>query len=180
MARKKSNEVLKYADHDDRCYGIAGMVVSIFMFDGERFIDHVDASACDMDVVSFTPEFNSIFSPKTSVKAVWHAEAQRYRLLLAMVMGNVISRAVSHSRPAIDPVTLQSIIDMLGMESEDVLGLSGEENRELCLETYDQLRRAFSHPTVISLVENLAMRLREGENEMSRDILFEMLSPLLR
>lgn len=171
-------ELLKYVDQSDRCYGIAGMVVGITVFDGENYIMGVDTRHRDLEAVALSPDFGVIDHPGLSVKTVWRALAGRYRLAAAMVMGNVISRSVSGKRSAVDPDTLKAMISCLGEEASNLLDLSEEENRELCIQTFNHLRQTFSHPVVKQVIDLMASRLEERE-AMERDELIEMLSPLL-
>lgn len=171
-------ELLKYADHTDRCYGIAGMVVGITVFDGENYIMRVDTRHCDLEALALTPDFCVVDHPGLSIKGVWRALAGRYRLAAAMVIGNVISRSVNGRRGAVDPDTLQTMINCLWNEASELLDLSEEENRELCLQTYNHLRQAFSHPAVKHILDSIASCIKEKE-VMERDEIFELLSPLL-
>ncbi len=172
-------EILKYADRKDRCYGIAGMVVGITVFDGADYIMRADVEGKDIEAVVLTPEFRVVDNPGLSVKSVWKSLASRYRLAAAMVMGNVISRSVSGHRKAVDPDTLQAIISCLGQEASELLDFSDEENRELCLQTYNHLRQAFTHPIVKQIINDMASSLEENKR-LERGEIFEILSPLLR
>lgn len=171
-------EILKYADATDRCLGIAGMAVGIFVFDGQQYIYAVDPSQSDMEVIEFTPDFSTPANVSVSAKAVWHSMAERYRIMAAMALANLLARTVAGTRRAIDPPTLSAVIELLDTEADNLLSLSHEENRDLCLQTYDHLRRVFSHPTVRQITVHLSERISQG-TPIERGELMEFLSPLM-
>lgn len=172
-----SNNILKYQSETDRCYGIAGMVVSAYAFDSLGYLSRIDSSLSDIDVMVMSPEFEIMATQDVSAKAVWHARMSRYRLVAAMMIGNVVSRAVGGQRPSIDPATLQSVIDLLDDEADYYIGLEHDENRRLCLNAYDHLRKVFAHPVVRQVTSSLADRIGHTKIMEAAEI-HEILSPL--
>lgn len=169
------NNAIRYTDSKDRRYGIAGMVVGIFAFDGQQYIDSVDMQSTDLEVIKMTPDFLMVSSPSVSPKTVWHTMATRYRLMVAMTMGNIVSRSLSgHNSTLMSPQTLHYIISRLAEQADDLLGLDDEENRQLCLDTYNRLRRAFQHPAIQPLVNSMVDRMSHDPMTISRSELFEL------
>lgn len=172
-----NENILAYSSKEDRLNGIAGMVMGLVVFDGERFINRVDTTLTDLDVVVLNPDFFIADNPAISAKTVWNVHAHRFRMSAAMVLGNVLARTVCGTRRPIDPDTLAALLQLLAGESAETLGLSPEENRELCLQTYNELRRAYSHPTVASLLRRIATEI-SGNDPLTSDILSDILSPI--
>ena len=169
--------LLRYIDRNDRLYGIAGMTVGLFIFDAEQYIDHLDTSATDLEAVVFTPDFFICPVSSVSAKSVWKSLLGRYKVITAMVMGNLVCRATAGSRSAIEPATLNRALEILVDEGDDILGLTPTECREVAMESYNYMRRAFNHPAIIEFINQLHSTL-SSTDEIGRSELFELLAPL--
>ncbi|MDE5968189.1 MAG: hypothetical protein K2G64_03695 [Muribaculaceae bacterium] len=169
--------LLRYTDTDDRLYGIAGMTIGLLVYDADQYIDHLDGNSSDLRAVELTPDFFVYHNQQLSAKGVWKALLDRHKIMSAMVMGNILSRAAMGSRHAVDPQTLSQAIDLLAEQADDMLGLTPDENRRLVMQSYDYVSRAFLHPLVIDFVNHLHSALMH-QPAMSRGDLFDLLAPL--
>ncbi len=48
---------LKYSDETDKCYGLTGMVIGLFIYDGEQYLSSITLDGGADSSIEFTPDF---------------------------------------------------------------------------------------------------------------------------
>ncbi len=146
---------LAYMNEDDRCYGLAGMAVSLYKLGG---LDRVASATIDTEgpMVVFSHEYYYCGSPSLSPKAAWKNLVNNYYLTLGMVLGNVMARTIvrSSSEPAEN--LLDAIHTEAMAEGHDVCSLEDDEVERIFNSSVRQLKRLFSNPYVTPGVHELA------------------------
>lgn len=175
---EESQNLLRYADRTDKSFGLAGMAISLMVWDAESSLNHIDLDASPEEALRMTPDF--YISPVASAKAVWDNNLRRFQLSSAMLVANVVCRSMVHlGRPAI-PSTLDdamraAVID----EGEALCQLEAEEAVRIYSKAFAYCHRLFSHPEVARLAAGLSDELcRHGR--MGAHEIFDMLAPLNR
>lgn len=59
---------LHYADETDRCYGLAGMAISLVVWDAEELLYEIDLDAPAEEALRLSPDFYLALAPKPALK----------------------------------------------------------------------------------------------------------------
>ncbi len=92
----------KYSNEEDRSYGLAGMAVSVVVWDSERLFNAVDIDAAAGEAMEMTQEFYFSGNPGLSAKAAWESMVEHFQLSTAMMVSNVMCRLYVHRNTQID------------------------------------------------------------------------------
>ena len=72
---------LYYADEIDRCFGLAGMAISLVVWDSEEFLRGIDLTAPAEEALQLSPDFYFIQSPKPEPKPCGNQHCNTSNLL---------------------------------------------------------------------------------------------------
>lgn len=146
---------LGYLNEDDRCYGLAGMAVSLYKLGG---LDRVASATIDTEgpMVSFSHEYYYCGSPSVSPKAAWKNLVNNYYLTLGMVIGNVMARTIVRDSAEPAAELLDSIRVEAMAEGHDMCSLEDDEVERIFTTSVRQLKRLFSNPYVSPGIHELA------------------------
>ena len=171
---------LHYADETDRCFGLAGMAISLVVWDSEELLREIDLTAPAEEALRLSPDFYLSLAPKTGAKAAWEASLRRFQLLAALTVGNVACRhLVRHSRSAISADLDSAIRRFLNDEGEDLCQLEADEVSRIYGQILTHCNRIFRHPGVSQLAQMLSDTLADQKRLGAPEIL-EILRPLNR
>lgn len=171
---------LHYADETDRCYGLAGMAISLVVWDAEELLHGIDLDAPAEEALRLSPDFYLNLAPKTGAKAAWEASLRRFRLLSALTVANVACRhLVRHNHQSLSTQLDAELRRFLNAEGTDLCQLEPDEVSRVYGNALTHCIRIFRHPGVSRLATQLSETIRNEKNLGSVEIL-EILRPLNR
>lgn len=171
---------LHYADETDRCYGLAGMAISLMVWDAEEMLLEIDLDAPAEEALRLTPDFYLTLAPKTGAKAAWEAAVSHFQLISAMTVANVACRhMVRHGRSMISTALDADIRRFLTDEGAEIAQLERDEVSAIYGKILTHCARIFRHPGVAQLANVLTDAIREHKKLPAADVL-EILRPLNR
>ena len=83
---------MKYRNEEDKCNGLAGMLIALMLFDEFENIIEIDIDDDNNEYIHFTPEFFAWQSKLVPPKQAWEIALRNFQLTTAMVMANLICR----------------------------------------------------------------------------------------
>lgn len=177
MKEESNNDsILRYADRTDKSFGLAGMAISLMVWDAESHLNFLDIDAPAEEAVRMTADF--YLSPMASAKAVWEQNLHRFQLSSAMLVANVACRQFVYNRRPVIPADIdsymrQTIID----EGASLCQLEAEESLQVYSKAFSYCHRLFTHPQVAGLAAELSTRIA-NKGKLSSHEVFEILAPL--
>lgn len=174
-------ESLKYTDETDRCFGAAGMAISLIVYDGEEMmagfsIDPEDNAPASRTII-LSPEFYFSGSPTVSASSAWHRILKNYSLALAMAVGNVMCRHLVGHRTPLPAAITDSLRELALAEGADSCQLDADEAEAIFNKTSSHLSRVFAHRGVQSVAHDFASAL-QSRRSLSRLEALELLQAL--
>ncbi|MCH5326626.1 MAG: hypothetical protein J1E29_05420 [Duncaniella sp.] len=170
-------EKLKYIDESDRCYGAAGMAISLAVFDGEELLSAISLDADSSDLVSLTPEFFFAGNPVVSAKTAWRHILKNYNLGIAMITANLLCRYMVNRHTGLPADVYQALHTLALEEGVDACQLEEDEIDSIFNKNYNYLTRIFSHRGVHSVAHDFASAL-SSRRTLSRLDALELLQAL--
>ncbi|MDE6145420.1 MAG: hypothetical protein K2F96_04010 [Muribaculaceae bacterium] len=171
---------LRYADETDRCFGLAGMAISLVVWDAEDLLRGIDLDAPAEEALQLSPEFHYCLSPKTGAKAAWEASFRHFQLIAAMTVANITCRhLVRLHHSSIDHRIDAAIRGFLNEEGAELCQLEPDEVSRIYGQILTHCSRIFRHPGVSSLASSLSDIIAR-EKVIGSDVLLEHLRPLNR
>ena len=102
-----NNDSIKYTDETDKSFGLAGMAISLMVWDAETLLDHIDIDSGPDSAMHMAPEF--YLSPTVSAKAMWTHNLRRFEIVSAMLVANVACRHLVNRPVSYTHLTLPTI-----------------------------------------------------------------------
>ena len=171
---------LHYADETDRCYGLAGMAISLMVWDAEEMLLEIDLDAPAEEALRLTPDFYLTLAPKTGAKAAWEAAVGHFQLISALTVANVTCRhIVRHGRSMISTALDADIRRFLSEEGAEIAQLDDDEVSSIYGKILAHCARIFRHPGVAQLANDLTDAIQKNKKLPAADVL-EILRPLNR
>ncbi len=168
-----SAECLKYKDEGDRSYGVAGMALSAFILDYEKYISSVSIERRGLDSVEFTPEFFVASAEGISAKSSWSHILEQFQVIASMLISNVMCRRMvkDHTEPdmSLRRAMLEALSDYAG-ECQ----LESDEVAELFDKHYIYFDRAYRNSRLHAAAKRLADEL-STRHTLSHSELCELL-----
>ena len=149
----------KYSNEEDRSYGLAGMAVSVVVWDSERLFNAVDIDAAAGEAMEMTQEFYFSGNPGLS--------------------SNVMCRLYVHRNTQIDAGLRRRMLDFAVEEGKESCSLDDDETLRLFDKCYTYCHRVFNHPGVQQVVRDFAGTLR-ARRRLTRAEVAEELRALSR
>lgn len=169
----------KYSNEEDRSYGLAGMAVSVVVWDSERLLNAVDIDAEAGEAMEMTQEFYFSGNPGLSAKAAWESMVEHFQLSTAMMVSNVMCRLYVHRNTQIDAGLRRRMLDFAVEEGKESCSLDDDETLRLFDKCYTYCHRVFNHPGVQQVVRDFAGTLR-ARRRLTRAEVAEELRALSR
>lgn len=171
---------LRYADETDRCYGLAGMAISLMVWDAEEMLLEIDLEAPAEEALRLTPDFYLTLAPKTGAKAAWEAAVNHFQLISALTVANIACRhMVRHGHSMISSALDADIRRFLTEEGAEIAQLESDEVSSIYGKILTHCIRIFRHPGVIQIANILTDAIRDNKKLPATDII-EILRPLNR
>lgn len=169
---------IKYADETDKSFGLAGMAISLMVWDAEDMLQSIDIDAEADSAVVMTPQF--LTSQAASAKAVWNHNLRRFQITSAMLVANVACRhMVSRRKHLIPPEADSCLRQIIADEGRSLCELQDDEALHVYAKALDYSRRLFTHPTVGQIATALAQEIVSRRSMPACDV-FQILAPLAR
>lgn len=159
---------LKYTDEKDKSYGLAGLAVSLFIYDSDEYLSSL--SLDDEVPVNFVPGFYFVSNPDFSAKEVWSHLVKQYELFIAMTVGNYLCRQLVYKGKNVDPFAKTELRKSVYEEGKNVCSLEDDEIESYFTREYSNMQKVFSHPGVQQVVRNFAEKLEESRTLSHDDI----------
>ncbi|MDE5727952.1 MAG: hypothetical protein K2H83_08135 [Duncaniella sp.] len=171
-------EKLRYADETDRCFGAAGMAVSLVIYDGEDLLTSISLdNASEADTVEMSPDFYFAGSPAVSAKASWHQMVKNYNIGVAMVIANLLCRYYVNRHTGLPEDIRATLRDIAAEEGRAACQLDDDEIDSIFEKNFSYLSRVFSHRGVQSVVYDFTSALA-SKRTLSRLDTLDLLSAL--
>lgn len=170
---------LKYADAEDRAYGLCGMALALYIYDAEQFIDNISIDAPADLGLTLSADFFAPSNPNLSVKAVWKESFRNFQILSAMVIGNVLSRSLSRRHAELANNVKSLVFSALTDEGDASCGLTETEVESVCSRSFDYIARVLRNPTVAATVDSMVRELNLARS-LDRDRILAHFLPLQR
>lgn len=169
---------LKYTSESDRCYGAAGMAISLVVYDGEDVLAgfSLDESP-ETETISLTPDFFFAGNPGVSARTAWRQMLKNFNLGVAMATGNLMCRCLVSRHTGVPAEMRRALHDIVTGEGADSCQLDTDESEALFDKTFGYLERVFSHRGVQSVAHDFASAL-QSRRTLSRLDALELLAAL--
>lgn len=171
-------EKLRYTDETDRCYGAAGMAISLVVFDGEDILSAISLDGPEgTQTMALAPEFFFAGNPGISAKTAWRQILKNYNLGIAMVTANLLCRYLVNRRMGLPGDVLDTLRALAVEEGRDACQLDDDEIDAIFEKNLNYLTRVFSHRGVHSVAHDFASTL-QSRRTLSRLDVIEILQAL--
>lgn len=168
------NSPLKYSDEADRSLGVAGMAISMVVWDGENMLAAISLDNENGQELEFTPDFFFAGNPRLSARLAWQELVKHLELSSAMLMGNAICRSYVGRHRSLTSSMNAAIKALVRDEARTVCSLDDDEIDALYNKTFSYLDRIFRHDGVASIAENFAGVLRRERRLSATEVLDHM------
>lgn len=151
----KAEDKLKYKNETDRCYGLAGMAVSLAALDA---LDKVISISLDADgpMVTFSYDYYFSGSPIVSPKAMWNNMVESFQLTSALAISNIMSRCVIREKKDLRQDLINLLYERISLEGRESCDLDDDEIRPLFDKTLNYTRRLFANRRLHPLIDEFA------------------------
>lgn len=171
-------EKLRYTDETDRCYGAAGMAISLMVYDGEEMLSAISLDGpAGSQTMTLAPEFFFAGNPGISAKTAWRQILKNYNLGIAMVTANLLCRYLVNRNTGLPDDVREALHDLAVEEGTDACQLEADEIDAIFDKNINYLTRVFSHRGVHSVAHDFASALQQRRS-LSRLDAIEMLQSL--
>ncbi len=152
--------MLSYKNDDDKCYGAAGMAISLVVLDGDDMLSAVNVDADSDKIMEFGSEYYFNGIPGLSARSVWGAILKKFDYTTSMAIGNVLCRALVLEHEPLDNDRRDYLHDCIVKEAEESCSLEPDEAEALFNKRYTYFVRVFSHHGVQDIVRDFVRQLR--------------------
>lgn len=168
------DQKFKYADERDKCYGLAGIAISLNVWDGHHAIRQITIDGPES--ISFAPEADVCNNPRMSAKIAWNDQLRQYQLLMGMALSNLMSRAIVLRHAQIARDMRDRFLAIATADGQAYCALEPDETEVIFNKTYQYLNSLYSNAQVINAVRQFAETLQsrrtmtatEVEEELAR------------
>lgn len=155
------NSPLRYKDEEDRAYGLAGMTISMVVWDGEDMLVGVSLDNEPGQGLEVTPDFNFSGNPRMSARMAWQQLVKQFELSTAMLLGNAMCRAYVGAGHQLASSSASLLRALVRDEGRQVCQLDDDEITHIYDKTSRYLERLFSHSGVATMAHRFADDLRQ-------------------
>ncbi|MCM1521688.1 MAG: hypothetical protein NC039_03430 [Muribaculaceae bacterium] len=171
-------EKLRYTDETDRCYGAAGMAISLVVFDGEEILSAISLDGPEgAQTMSLTPDFFFAGNPGVSAKTAWRQILKNYNLGIAMMTANLLCRYLVNRHTGLPSDVVDELRALALDEGRDSCQLEEDEIDSIFDKNINYLTRVFTHRGVHSVAHDFASALK-SRRTLSRLDALEILQAL--
>lgn len=174
MKHMEIDKKFKYADERDKCYGLAGIAISLNVWNGHQTIRQITIDGPES--ISFAPEAAVYTNPRMSAKIVWNDQLRQYQLLMGMALSNLMCRAIVLRHKQIGSDLRDRIFAIANADGQAYCALEPDETEVIFNKTYRYLNSLYSNSQVVRAVRQFAEALQarrtmtatEVEEELTR------------
>lgn len=171
----KSADKLTYKNEDDRCYGLAGMTLTLSRFGA---LDRVAGISLDSPgtMVTFAHSYYFTGSPSISPKSAWKNLIDNYYITMGMVIANLMARRIVREHSSVPKEELDTLYKQILDEGINTCSLEEEEVRHIFDTTVVKLNHlftnAFMRPKIDELARSLARKRTMSGQEIQDEIYY--------
>lgn len=159
-----------YTNEAHRAYGVAGMAISLVIFDGEDMLASVDIDRNPGEMMEMAPDFYFTGNPSLSAKAAWSRIVSNFNLTAAMILGNALCRSLVLERRELAKELLASLHDTIVGEAAETCSLEADEAERLFNKDLSYLYRVISNSNVHDIAHDFAGQLRQTRRMSRHDV----------
>lgn len=154
-----NNSPLKYSDEQDRSLGLAGMAISMVVWDGEAKLAAISIDNPMGKGIELAPEIRFAGNPHFSTRSAWQQQVKHLELATAMIMGNAMCRAYVLKGKPISSKVNASLKALVRDEARTVCSLEDDEIEAIFAKTYNYLERMFTNAGIAEMARRFAEEL---------------------
>ena len=155
-----NNNTLQYKDERDRSYGLTGMAVAMYIWDGEEYLVALDMESAPGQGLHLSPAFNMYRNPRMSARLVWQDMLKQFELSTAILLGNAMCRSYCGGGSGrLSSAATAMIRALVRDEGREICSLDDDEINTVYDKTYRYLDQLFTHSRVVETVHELAAAL---------------------
>lgn len=140
---------LRYADESDRCYGLAGMALTLLIDeDDDALFDSISIDLPLGEAVKLLPRFIHTGRPDVSARLAYASMVREHKMLCHLLLGNIMSRYYTKRRAAVPEEVKKQLQTILYAEAADSCQLGDDEAEAMFANEYNYLYRVFNHAGV--------------------------------
>lgn len=160
-----------YTDEVDKSFGLAGMAISLTVWDKHMMISNITLDAAEGESsISFGPEFFFSSNPRMSARIAWNELVKQYQMFIGMVVGNILCRKAVNKREKPGKQLSADIYALIEAEGRDLCALEDDEIDMIFAKTYDYLSDFFSDSRMAAAADRFASDLRLRRSMSAYDI----------
>lgn len=173
-----SRKLLKYTDSEDKCFGVVGMAIGLTIVDCEKYIADISIERADLESVRFTPDFFFASSPNISAKSAWNFMAERYHIVSAMLIGNLLCRSMLRGDGKLKRESVTALHSYLLEEGADLCELDKDEIEPIFDKYFNYLYNVFNSGRMKQIAVNMVDNLSKS-GSLSRGEIKDLLSEII-
>ena len=166
---------LHYSDENDKCYGLAGMAITLAVCDARELLTGMDIDAPAGESVAMAPDFYLRGNPRMPAKYVWTRTLGHFRLAVELVLGNLMCRRYVRDRKGLARETADSLRALVRQDADEHCALETDEAHRLFEEAYDLADRIFRHSGVHDIAHEFAEMIA-GRRSLDAVEIFDFLA----
>lgn len=162
-------ERLRYVDERDKCIGLAGMVVSVFVSKADERICSI--SLDDDEGISFVPELLFTGNPALSLRKAFAKRVEQFKMEASMFVANVLSRARINYGGGVSGKMAGEIFDILRNEGVAHYALGEDEVRLIANDIWHRMDSVFANKRVCDVTTSISDLLGTRRTISASDVL---------
>lgn len=160
---------MKYRNEEDKCNGLAGMLIAMIIFDEFESIIEIDIDDENNEYIHFSPEFFAWQSQLVPPKQAWEIALKNFQLTTAMMMANLICR-YSKSKKATYSDVRKAIFKIVVEEGKRVCQLEEDEVNSIFMKTFDYVSDRMQNSRVLAIAKSISAEISKkrfmGDDEL--------------
>lgn len=172
-------KTFNYSDEDDRCYGLTGMVVTMYEHEVIDMLHLITLDSADGHSIVFTPDFFFNSNPRYSAKLAWNEMLRQYQSMVRLVLGNIACRRLVHERKPIDADSRAEMLQAVTGPGVDDCALEADEVEAIFDHTLREMQEMFGNAKVANISHRFVEELKHRRT-MAADEVAEMVQYLIR
>lgn len=160
-----------YTDEVDKSFGLAGMAISLNVFDNHMMISSITLDAEDGESsISLSPEFFFSQNPRMSARIAWNELVKQYQMFVGMVVGNILCRKAVSRGESLGGELQAAVHSLVEDEGRDMCELEEDEIDMIFSKTYKYFSEYFRDHRIASAADRFASDLRLRRSMTAHDI----------
>ncbi len=168
---------LRYRDERDRAHGVAGAVIGICAYDGERLLISVNLDSDPGESLELKEHFYLKDNSGLYVSGAWRRLVSHYRLAMAMCIGDLLCRRIVGDNAQVSERE-HSMLKEAVLEPYEECALEQYEASNLFENCFNNLEEIFQDPIFSHSLSHFVEHLQRARS-MSRYEIIEHLRGML-